>query len=189
MKGVPCRQRQGAARRARSRDSTAANLPDRKLPLKPGNNAIQVRLSSAWVNDAQPDERTIRYVRPPRIQSVKHELVGKVPFVNLTAEVESPLPVLPDQVMVEVNGKPARFAKVDVQKGKDRLWTVKVQEVPLEVDEDRPINKNSLNLLVANTEDQSPKSEDIPVVYTTRRRRPGPRSCWKPPKPRSRNPS
>jgi WD40 repeat protein len=147
-------------------DSMAETLPERKLPLKPGLNVFQVRLSSRWSADTNPAEVSVMYARPPRILGVNKEKVGAEPFVNLSAEVASPLAPLENQVFVEVNGKSARPAKkVQVTKSKDRLWTVTVPEIPLEVDENKDINENRITLQVANAEDKSAKSEVIPVTY------------------------
>src|SRR5205807_504079 len=73
-----------------------------------------------------------RYVRPPRIVALKHEAVGQKPFVDLVAEIASPLTPLADYVRVRVNGKSVSFASVDIAEGKaSGHWRLRIKQVPL----------------------------------------------------------
>ncbi len=147
-------------------DSTKALLPERKLTLTPGINKVQVALNYAqdWLGTPQKGEFQVRYVRPPRVAVVETKLIGKEPFVDLVANVQSSTKLLPETITVLVNDKVQRFAKAEVKQA-GKAWTVHVKEVPLVLEANTEIHKNEIVMLVSNEEDQSAPSQVAAVVY------------------------
>jgi WD40 repeat protein len=105
-----------------------------QVPVPPGDNRIQVRLSNRWGGTALlPDDIQVRYQRPPRIVELKGPAESRQPFVDLVARVRSPLPLLRERVDVEVNGikRPVEveLAAAPAEAG---TWTVQLKKVPLD---------------------------------------------------------
>ncbi|MCI0639290.1 MAG: hypothetical protein L0Y72_30065 [Gemmataceae bacterium] len=147
-------------------DSTQDLLPERKITLTPGINKVQVALSYGqdWQGTQQVAEFQTRYVRPPRVAALETKLVGKEPFVDLVATVQSQTKLLPDSIQVLVNGKEQRYAQAEVKQA-GKSWTVNVKEVPLALEANKEIHKNEIVLLVSNEEEQSAPSQVAAIVY------------------------
>src|SRR5581483_396296 len=115
------------------------------VPVKPGDNRIQVRLSNKWGAVVLSDPARVRYARPP---IVKLEQVpgAKAPLHDFRAEVRSPLELLPKSIVVEVNGK-ARPAQVPPPAATGKgTWEVRVKGLALED------GTNEVRLRVSNAE-------------------------------------
>ena len=79
-----------------------------KVPLVPGDNDIRLSLKPAVGGPEQVQEVHGRFVRPPKIANLTVRPDGKRPFVDVVAEVKSPVTPNADFVTVEVDGKPTR---------------------------------------------------------------------------------
>src|SRR5205823_4107755 len=62
-----------------------------KVPLQPGENRVQARLTNAWHAEASSEEIPVRYLRPPRVVGVDGPAESNKALVNVEARVESPL--------------------------------------------------------------------------------------------------
>ena len=114
-----------------------------RIHLKPGANRIEVRLSNEWGESARV-VRPVNYQRPPRIVSVEEPALGRRPFIDLAAQVESPADLPPERVEVNSRTWPANAVRVEKAAGREGQWRVVAAQVPLELGE------NVLRLAVAN---------------------------------------
>jgi WD40 repeat protein len=131
-----------------------------KVALEPGANRVVVSLRNAWGATAAREVQ-VRWLRPPRV--VKFDPPKEVDraVLDLSAEVESP-PELPP-CEAKLNAAPFRDARfkaelLDRNKG---LWKVTLLDVALKNE-----GKNSLELFVANTDDDSREAATAEVKYT-----------------------
>jgi WD40 repeat protein len=146
-------------------DAVAAALNERddaltaRVPLKPGSNRLQVRLSNAWDAVVLSEPVTVRYVRPPTVGALENVTKGEGPLHDFRAEVESPLQ-LRSQVVVVVNGK-ERPAEASVEAGpKKGAWVVTVKGVALEE------GSNEVSLRLSNEEAECRAPGRTTVKYT-----------------------
>ncbi|MCS6853002.1 MAG: hypothetical protein NZ700_17740 [Gemmataceae bacterium] len=131
-----------------------------KVPLQPGDNRLQLQLENEWHGLATTAAVTVRYLRPPRRLAWERPQPGDKPLVDLTARAESPLPLAPERVRLEVNGQPVKAAAEVTPSGKDpTLWTIQVRRVPLAAGDNR------LSLWVGNGDGWSLEPATLTVAY------------------------
>lgn len=133
-----------------------------KVPLAYGDNRIQVRLKNKYdVEEAAEDIVLVRYLRPPRIAKLTGPAESDKSLADLTATVESALPLVPvvdAEVSNASTGTRRRITTYAVEKG-DKTWTVQLKDVPLEV------GSNEVRLLVSNSDARALEPATQTVVY------------------------
>jgi WD40 repeat protein len=138
-----------------------------RVPLQPGSHRVQVKLRNRW-REAWVADIPLRYARPPRVLSVEGPRETAKPLVDLRARVQSPLPLLPEAVKAEVNGREIASVRIlppDPARG-ESAWTVHLHDVPLEPGPD-PAHPgtNEVRLVVGNAEAQSREPGTLTVLY------------------------
>ncbi len=150
-------------------DSSATELPPQKIQLAPGSNEVKVLLTHAedWKGSPATDSFEVRYVRPPRIVAVEPQLIGKLPFVNLHAEVRSVAPLVEGSVQVLIDGQKQKYAQAEIQPKKNEAgaWILEVKDIPLILDEQKRVHKNALQVAIRNAEAESEPSAAVVVQY------------------------
>ncbi|HJT76705.1 MAG TPA: hypothetical protein VJ739_05840, partial [Gemmataceae bacterium] len=137
-----------------------------KVPVTPGENRIQFRLTNRWGSAFTSEPLLLHYLRPPHVVALKRDgAEDNRPVVDLAAEVRSPLPLLADAVRVEVNGR-ARAGKVTVDQADGKAATVHVKGVPLDAGEEAgEATKNEIRLWVSNRDGECPEPGVLAVTY------------------------
>jgi WD40 repeat protein len=129
----------------------------------PGKNRVQVRLTNAWKGAENAVPLDVRFLRPPRaIKFVDAPRRSTKPVIDLTANVQSPLPLPKGAVRATVNGRPSAAAAA-VKQIKGAAWEVKLTGVPLD---GKKGSKNKIRLWVSNTDGESRKAAVRTVVFT-----------------------
>jgi WD40 repeat protein len=149
----------------------AQELSEEFIP-QPGENRIQVRLSRNQAESETSEVRVVRYLRPPNIiqftnaDRLSSQPVDK-PLLDLSAQVNSLLPVDPKAAQAEVNGRTIAQDLLAVEKtrGGDRTWQVQLKEVPLDA------GANEIRLWVSNAEGRSRQPGVLRLVYLPPRQR------------------
>jgi hypothetical protein len=77
-----------------SLDEASGRLSASILP-RHGRNEVRVRLRNAWDVETLSSPIVVSYKRPPRVIAVSRSKAEGRPFVDLTAEVVSPEPLVP----------------------------------------------------------------------------------------------
>jgi hypothetical protein len=116
------------------------------VPLDPGENRIEVRLTNEWHGTPTVQQTLVTYRRPPRIVELENPTIGPKPLIDLVARVESPsdLPL----TGAEVNGRKLPPDSLTVQKVAVQVatWKVVATGVPLERGE------NAIQVVVRNAD-------------------------------------
>jgi WD40 repeat protein len=147
-------------------DAKARTLTTR-VSLHPGGNSLQLQFRNEWGALSTSAPLQVRYLRPPQVVRLKVPEKTTRPVLDLEAEVRSPLPLRPDTVKVEVNGR-ERPAKVEVaaQQPAPGTWTVLLREVTLDPGgakwEAKP---NELRLRLSNAEAECPEPGRATVLF------------------------
>jgi hypothetical protein len=126
-----------------------------EVPVRPGSNTIQVRLSNSWGSDPKLAETDVVYLRPPVIRGLKAVRAGGRRAVDLEARVWSPLPLLGPSVQVEVNGQESRVGSVSFKEAGGGEYVVRLGGVTLEAGR----KENVVRFRVANAEAMSPPGQ------------------------------
>jgi WD40 repeat protein len=147
-------------------DGRAGTLTARVL-LHPGSNRLQVRCRNEWGAVFTSEPVRVRFLRLPRVVKLSAPDVSRRPAVSIEAQVRSPLPPLPETVKVEVNGKPRRVeATVADKRPAPGAWTVRVQDVPLDVGPSPSGEPESvLRFRVGNEEGECREPASVTVRY------------------------
>jgi WD40 repeat protein len=128
------------------------------VPVQPGNNDIQIRLSNAWKQAAVSEGLLVRCLRPPRVIGWQGAEKSTAALANLTASVESALPIQAAQA--SVNGRDvATVEVVPPAKPGEKVWRVHLKQMPLDA------GQNEVQLWVTNTEARSQKPGLFTLVY------------------------
>lgn len=138
-----------------------------KVPVTPGENRIQIRVSNRWGSVFTSEPVLLRYLRPPRVVSLKRDGAEDArPVLDLVAEVRSPLPLKADTVRVEVNGKARAHGKVTVEQGGGAAATVHVKGVALDGGEEKgEATKNEIRLWVSNGDGECAAPDPLVVTF------------------------
>jgi WD40 repeat protein len=147
-------------------DTTARTLTAR-VALHPGSNSLQLQFRNEWGALSTSPPLQVRYLRPPHIVRLTAPEKTTKPILDLEAEVRSPLPLRPETVKVEVNGR-ERPAKVVIREGQPApgTWTVVLSEVPLEPGSAKwEAKPNELRLRLSNAEAECPEPGRATVVF------------------------
>ncbi|MCI0462862.1 MAG: hypothetical protein L0Z62_38435, partial [Gemmataceae bacterium] len=142
-------------------DEKKDTLKVKGIPLRPGQNHIEVFVEHKWGGDPGHGFLNVRYLRPPRVLEMKAPKPGERPLIDVTARVRSATPLRDDSVVVEVNGEAPRGVRPTLtrEKGKADLWTVSLPGVPL------PALDNVIELQLANQEAQVEQPGVLKVRY------------------------
>jgi WD40 repeat protein len=138
------------------------------VPIHPGENRIQVKLSNEW-GAASAAETRVSYVRPPSVEKIEGPPSIDKPIISLVAQVRSPIPLQRETVRVEVNGVVRSVdVKVSDQQSAPGVWLLELKNLPLEggpleVDEGRKTNE--IRFWVSNREAATAKAGALAVVY------------------------
>lgn len=147
-------------------DEAARRLTAR-VPLHPGTNRLQVRLSNKWgaLFTSAPVE--VEYLRPPRVVKLIAPEESKDPAIDLEAKVRSSRPLLPEMVKVEVNGAPSRArATVAEDPPHSGNWTVRVPGVALDPGTEQGVAVTSrIVFRVSSDEGECREPGQAAVVY------------------------
>ncbi|MBV8270467.1 MAG: hypothetical protein JO252_29415, partial [Planctomycetaceae bacterium] len=114
-----------------------AALLTASIPLQPGDNQIEVRLSNEWEAKSFSKPVGVTYKRPPRIRAVERPALGAKPFLAITATADSPndLPLTRAHVVILGGGagtsrkvieRDAEFRRVGM------AWEITAKDVPIE---------------------------------------------------------
>jgi WD40 repeat protein len=137
----------------------AVVLAGKPIPVE---NRVQVRLKNPY-ETYTTEAITFRYLRPPhdiRFDGVAagKELHSKKMLVDLTAQVQSHLPLVRESLEIQVNGREVPSAELLPRKGD--AYGIRVLNLPLE-----PNKKNVVQLWVSNPEARCRKAGELVVVY------------------------
>src|SRR5581483_6358952 len=91
--------------------TTETNVTAR-VPVRPGKNSIRVALANQWRATSTTEELIVSYLRPPRVLKFAGPTTSDVPLVELVAQAESELPLTPQSVLAEVNGRKVAQSEV-----------------------------------------------------------------------------
>lgn len=127
----------------------------------PVENRIQVRLKNVY-ETYTTEAVVVRYLRPPhdiRFEGAQKEVHSKKLLVDLTARVQSDLPLVRESLEVEVNGREVPSAEFLPRK-EGEGYGIRIQNVPLE-----PNKENVVKVWVSNPEARCQKAGEVVVVY------------------------
>lgn len=138
----------------------AVVLAGKPIPVE---NRVQVRLKNPY-ETYTTEAVTFRYLRPPhdiRFDGVAagKELRSKKMLVDLTAQVQSHLPLVRESLEIQVNGREVPSAEF-LPKKEGESYGIRVLNLPLE-----PNKKNVVQLWVSNPEARCRKAGEVVVVY------------------------
>ena len=95
------------------------------------DSQVQVRLTAPGARSEKSDDIHVQYLQPPyRLQFVKPIAESRAPVVDLTARVQSPLELTPDNVIATVSDKTIPDVVVEKQAG--RSWLIRLKNVSLD---------------------------------------------------------
>ena len=107
------------------------------VPLQPGDNQIEVRLSNKWEARSFSKPVGVTYKRPPRIRAVERPALEAKPFLAITATADSPegLPLTRAQVVIRGGGKGTSRKVIERDAYFRRVgtaWEINAKDVPIE---------------------------------------------------------
>ena len=145
----------------------ALTLPDEgeawtaKVPLaKSGVNRLQIRVTNEWEMTSTTEVVNIRYVRPPLNIRFEPPPPPKTPIVDLTAWIESPLPLIRESVEALVNDRDIVGVEIVPSKKQKGLFAMHLRDVPLDANK-----KNVIRLWVSNLEARCRQPGEITIDY------------------------
>ncbi len=114
-----------------------AALLTASIPLQPGDNQIEVRLSNEWEARSFSKPVGVTSKRPPRIRAVERPALGAKPSIAITATADSPddLPLTRAQVVVQGGGEgtPRKVIERDAESRRvGTAWEITAKDVPIE---------------------------------------------------------
>jgi WD40 repeat protein len=140
--------------------AAAKELPV-KLTPKVRDSQVQVRLSAPWAEPQTSEAVAVQYLRVPyRIEFVNPPGDSQTPEVNLTARVQSALPLEPRDVRATVLDQP--ISTVEVEKQGGQTWLVRLKNVSLN---GMKGSKSTVRLEVANQDGPARVPAACDVIY------------------------
>ncbi len=138
-----------------------------RIPLSPGSHRLQVKLRNRW-RETVAGEVQVRYARPPRIVKLEGPAETTKPLVDLLARVQSALPLVPEAVHAEVNGRTLAGVRImpPAKEQAEPVWTVHLPDVPLAAGPNGhdPL-QNEVRLVVSNEEAQCREPAVFRILY------------------------
>jgi len=134
------------------------------VPLQAGTkgNRIQVRFTNKWGASFTTEDVQVYFLRPPVISKLDAPEESQDPSIELRAEVHSALPLSPEPVKIEINGKP-RLVSTKISGG-NKHWTVLLDNVPLEAG----VETNEIRVWLANREGECIEPARVLVRFKPR---------------------
>jgi WD40 repeat protein len=124
------------------------------------DSQVRVQLSAAGARMETSDTH-VQYLQVPYgLQFVKPVAESRAPMVELTARVQSPLELLPDNVVATVDDK--TIPEVVVEKEAGRGWLIRLKNVSLNGTKD---SKSVVRLQVGNADGPSHAPQEWSVTY------------------------
>jgi len=140
-----------------------AKAKDLTVKFKPQvrDSFVQVRLSAPWAEPQTSEGISVQYLRVPYgIEFVKPPQESETPEIELTARVQSPLPLRAEDIHATVMDRPIQNVTVAKQEG--QTWLVQLKNVSLD---GLKGSKSSLRLVAANKDGACRVPAECSVIY------------------------
>jgi WD40 repeat protein len=134
-----------------------------RIAIRPGNNAIEVRLKNEWGSESAARTQ-VTYLRPPRAVELTAPAETKTPTVDVLARIWSPVPLQNERLRLEVNGTRQAIPALTTEKtGDENIWLLKLKDILLQGG--TVPKQNLVRLWVGNSEADCRKPAEATILY------------------------